>query len=61
MDRRSLIFVVALTIALFFVNQWFSSPNKNATTASPPPKTSLNVQLPAAIRYPFLSCHHQIF
>ncbi|MBS0650249.1 MAG: membrane protein insertase YidC [Verrucomicrobia bacterium] len=25
MDRRSLIFVVALTIGLFFVNQWFSS------------------------------------
>ncbi|MBS0604037.1 MAG: membrane protein insertase YidC [Verrucomicrobia bacterium] len=27
MDRRSLIFVIGLTIALFFVNQWFSKDN----------------------------------
>lgn len=36
MDRRSLIFVVALTVALFFVNQWFS---KSTPSSQPiPPK-----------------------
>ncbi len=34
MDRRSLIFVVALTAVLFFVNQWFS---KSTPTPSTPP------------------------
>src|SRR6185503_1318515 len=28
MDRRSLIFVIALVIALFFINLWFSSQPK---------------------------------
>ena len=37
MDRRSLIFVLGLTIALFFVNQWFSSSNP-PQKSTPPPK-----------------------
>ena len=32
MDRRSLIFIIALMIALFFVNQWFSSRQEVSTT-----------------------------
>ncbi len=38
MDKRSLIFVIGLTIALFFVNQWFSKDNK-PTTQAPVTKT----------------------
>ena len=31
MDKRSFIFVIGLTIALFFVNQWFAPPPRVAT------------------------------
>ena len=37
MDKRSLIFVAALAIALFFINQFFF-PSKPATQQEPPPK-----------------------
>ncbi len=41
MDRRSLIFVIGLTIALFFVNQWFfKSPPPQQQSV--PPKTQLS-------------------
>ncbi len=49
MDKRSIIFVVALTAALFFVNQWFSSPNKNAVTSVPTPKPQNEIQLPGSL------------
>ena len=39
MDKRSLLFVLGLTIALFFVNQWFSSPPPPKGTT--PPKASV--------------------
>lgn len=45
MDKRSLIFVLALTVALFFVNQWFSSSNKITTATVPPPKPQV-MQVP---------------
>ncbi len=36
MDKRSFLFVIALTIALFFVNQWFApTPAPQITTAKP--------------------------
>ncbi len=35
MNRRSLIFVLALTFALFFINQWFN-PKQNPTSQQPP-------------------------
>lgn len=38
MDKRSLIFVVALTIALFFVNQWFSPGRNLAQKPATPPQ-----------------------
>lgn len=39
MDRRSLIFVLALTASLFFVNQWFfKSPAPQQTSAAPAKK-----------------------
>jgi YidC/Oxa1 family membrane protein insertase len=48
MDRRSLIFVIALTIALFFVNQWFTS-NKPPQSVPPPVKSQMNTELPLPI------------
>jgi YidC/Oxa1 family membrane protein insertase len=46
MDRRSLIFVVALVIALFFVNLWFSSKSKPTTSTQPYKKVeSFNEEL----------------
>lgn len=38
MDRRSLIFVIGLTIAFFFVNQWFFKSPPPKTAATPPQK-----------------------
>ncbi len=35
MDRRSLIFIIALMIALFFVNQWFSPGKKSPQPIQP--------------------------
>src|SRR5579862_2472880 len=37
MDRRSLLFVIVLVVALFFLNQWFFS-DKNTAPVSPPQK-----------------------
>lgn len=34
MDRRSLLFVIALTVSLFFVNQWLFPPKKQSTPPS---------------------------
>lgn len=35
MDRRSIIFVIALVIMFFFVNQWFGPKNKPAESSQP--------------------------
>jgi hypothetical protein len=39
MDRRSLLFVIALMGALFFVNQWFSSKSTPPQSSSQPQKS----------------------
>jgi YidC/Oxa1 family membrane protein insertase len=44
MDKRSLIFVVALTAALFFVNQWFSSSNPPPAPPATPPTQQARVE-----------------
>lgn len=49
MDRRSLIFVIVLSVGLFFVNQWFFAPNKSAPVSTQPQKPDLQVQLPSEI------------
>src|ERR1700720_3477305 len=36
MDKRSLIFICAFTLAIFFVHQWFNSKNGTPQTASRP-------------------------
>lgn len=51
MDKRSLIFVIALTIALFFINQWFSSDRKTPSTPQHP-KPSLDFQPPKTTPIP---------
>jgi YidC/Oxa1 family membrane protein insertase len=38
MDRRSLIFVIGLTVALFFVNQWFFKTSAPQQLPTPPQK-----------------------
>ena len=43
MDKRSLIFVVGLTLALFFINQWFSN-------SPPPPQSPPQVQSAPALQ-----------
>ncbi|MES2122166.1 MAG: membrane protein insertase YidC [Chlamydiota bacterium] len=35
MDRRSLLFVILLTVSLFFVNQWIFPPKKASTSQTP--------------------------
>src|SRR2546425_8589793 len=38
MDRRSFIFVIALVVTFFFVNQWFSSKSKPSPSVPPSKK-----------------------
>lgn len=44
MDRRSLIFVIALTVSLYFINQWFSSTPPPAQQTPPPQKKVEHVE-----------------
>ncbi len=47
MDRRSLLFVILLTVSLFFVNQWIFPPKKASTSQSPVAKKQEALESPS--------------